>query len=407
MSSHTVGSATIPKPLYWLALGAFAIGTEGFMIAPLLPGIATDVGVSVASAGQLVTAFALAYALSSPLLTVITGSINRRKLLIACLAAFAAANVVASLAQGYWQLLGARLLLAFSAGLYVPNANAVATALVVPERRGSALSIVNGGTSLAIALGVPIGALIGNALGWRSTFSSVALLATVATMGLAVGLPRGFGANIVVASLRERLAVARNPRVLLAMLVTTAWATGAYTVYTYVASYLASTLGLFDAHLSIMLFVWGLSAASGVFIGGQLTDRIGAIRVTGPALTILAAAFLALSIFARALSPSQALIPVTLAVVAWGMSAWAFFPAQQARLIAIAGVSVAPVALSLNASFMFVGFSAGSIVGAVTLSHGTAADLGWVGASCEALALALSWVVTQTHPTRPARAFGA
>src|SRR5471032_2106981 len=118
MTTNPTGSPAIPKPLYWLALGAFAIGTEGFMIAPLLPSIAADVGTSVAAAGQLVTAFALAYALSSPLLTVASGHVNRRTLLIACLAAFAASNVVAAVSHGYWQLLGARLLLAFSAGLY-------------------------------------------------------------------------------------------------------------------------------------------------------------------------------------------------------------------------------------------------------------------------------------------------
>src|SRR5437899_12950735 len=127
MTSQTSPSA-IPKPLYWLALGAFAIGTEGFMIAPLLPSISKDLRVGVETAGQLVTVFALAYAFSSPTLTALTGSFNRRRLLIACLAAFSAANVLAWAAPGYWTLMSARILLAFTAGLYVPNANAVARA---------------------------------------------------------------------------------------------------------------------------------------------------------------------------------------------------------------------------------------------------------------------------------------
>jgi predicted MFS family arabinose efflux permease len=405
MTTTATPSATIPKPLYWLALGAFAIGTEGFMIAPLLPSIASDVGVGVAAAGQLVTAFALAYALSSPLLTVVTGNVNRRKLLIACLAAFAASNVVAAVSHGYWQLLGARLLLAFSAGLYVPSANAVATALVAPERRGSALSIVSSGTSLAIALGVPLGAIVGNMAGWRMTFAGVAVLAVVATAGLALGLPRGFGAGIPVASLRTRLAVARDPRVLLAMLVTTLWAMGAYTVYTYIATYLSATLGLEGAKVSAVLFVWGLSAFTGVFAGGRLTDRIGAARVTGPALVLLALAFASLSLSARMLAPAAALMPVLVAIVVWGVTAWAFFPAQQARLIAVAGLQVAPVALSLNASFMFIGFSLGAALGALTLGHGSAADLGWVGALCEVAALALSqWATRRAAGVAPSAA---
>lgn len=403
MSKIDLLATAIPKSLYWLALGAFAIGTEGFMIAALLPGIAADTGVTVAAAGQLVTAFALAYALSSPLLTVMTGSIGRRKLLIACLTAFAVANVCAALAQDYWQLMGARILLAFAAGLYVPNANAVATSMVSPARRGSALSIVNGGTSVAIALGVPLGAIIGSAAGWRMTFIGVAVLAAVATTGLCLGLPRSFGAGVAIASLRMRLAVASNLRVLLAMLVTMAWATGAYAVYTYIAIFLSTVLGLSGIGITGALFMWGVSAAGGVFLGGRLTDRVGAARVTGPALFVLALSFACLSLLAKYLSPSVALVPLLVTVVVWGISAWAFFPAHQARLIGIAGTQVAAVALSLNASFMFVGFALGAALGAYTLSHGSPSDLGWIGATCEVVALYLSWVLRERSSLVTAR----
>ena len=109
------------------SLGTFAIGTEGFMIAPLLPDLARDLCVSLVGAGQLVTAFSLTYALSSPILTALTGGIDRRKLLIASMLAFAAANFVAWVGDGYPALLAARILLAISAGLYVPNANALAS----------------------------------------------------------------------------------------------------------------------------------------------------------------------------------------------------------------------------------------------------------------------------------------
>jgi predicted MFS family arabinose efflux permease len=143
-----------PRPmarLYWLALGTFAIGTEGFMIAPLLEDLARDLAVSLVTAGQLVTVFALTYAFSSPVLTALTGNIDRRRLLIASMLAFAAANFLACMAHSYSALLGARILLAVAAGLYVPNANALAGALIEPSRRGAALSIVTGGTSVAVA----------------------------------------------------------------------------------------------------------------------------------------------------------------------------------------------------------------------------------------------------------------
>ena len=230
--------------LYWLALGTFAIGTEGFMIAPLLPDLARDLSVSLASAGQLVTVFALTYALSSPVLTALTGDFDRRRLLIASMLAFAAANFVALSAHSYSGLLAARILLAVAAGLYVPNANALASALVEASHRGTALSIVTGGTSVAVALGVPLGALVGDHFGWRVNFAAVGVLALIATAGLLSGLPRNIAERLPVASLRERLDVARQPAVLLALLSTMLWATGAFTVYTYLASFLARAAGI-------------------------------------------------------------------------------------------------------------------------------------------------------------------
>jgi predicted MFS family arabinose efflux permease len=378
---------TLPRQIFALALGTFAIGTEGFMIAPLLTGIASDLGVRISTAGQLVTVFALTYAFSSPVLTALTGRWSRHRLLIGCLAAFAIANVVAWAASGYWTLMVARILLALTAGLYVPNANAVAAALVPPERRGHALSIISGGTSLAIALGVPLGAMLGHSLGWRTTFAAVALLAASATIGLTIGLRRGIDTNIPAVTLVERLAVVRNRTVLQALAGTTLWAAGAYTLYTYVAVYLSATAALTGSAISLLLFIWGVSAAVGVFAGGALTDKVGPRRVIVPALMLLTMAFLGLWVCAAILSPAHAVLPVVIGVVAWGMSAWAFFPAQQTRLVRIAGLPVASIVLSLNASFMFIGFAAGAALGALVLSHGSPANLGWVAAICEVAAL--------------------
>src|ERR1700690_1579160 len=332
MATMPIDSSAPPMtPIYWLALGTFAIGTEGFMIAPLLPRLAGDLSVSVAAAGQLVTIFALTYALTSPILTVLTGALNRRRLLVLSMIAFALANVFAFAARDYWMLMGARVLLAVAAGLYSPNANALAGALVSAERRGSALAIVSGGTSIAVALGVPLGSMVGARFGWRAMFVGVGILALIATLGLLAGLARDVGSKLHVTSLRERIGVIRQPGVLRTLLVTTLWATGAYTVYTYIASLLYATAGIEGSHLSAVLFVWGLSAAAGIFIGGTLTDKRGPEPVIA-----LALAFASLSVSATLLSKAAAIGPVLAAIVVWGLSAWAFFPAQQTRLIGIA-----------------------------------------------------------------------
>jgi predicted MFS family arabinose efflux permease len=379
--------------LYWLALGTFAIGTEGFMIAPLLPDLSRDLSVSIASAGQLVTVFALTYALSSPVLTALTGDIDRRRLLIALMSAFAAANFVAWSAHTYTGLLAARILLAIAAGLYVPNANALGSAIVDVSRRGTALSIVTGGSSVAVALGVPLGALIGDRFGWRVNFAAIGALALIATAGLVAGLPRDIAGRLPVASLRERLDVIRQPAVLAALLSTMLWATGAFTVYTYLALFLARAAGLTGLSVSIVLFAWGVAAVIGLRLGGRLTDRFGYFPVIATSLSVLALAFLCLSTSAVMVPPAAARAPILLAIILWGVSAWAFWPAQQAWLISIAGLKVAPVALSLNASFQFLGFSCGAALGSLTLANASPLALGWVGAICVAAALSLTAVM--------------
>jgi predicted MFS family arabinose efflux permease len=381
-------------PIYWLALGTFAIGTEGFMIAPLLPKMATDLSVSVSAAGQLVTAFALAFAISSPILTTVTGGFNRRWILIMSMLAFAGANLFAWRSSDYGGVMVARIMLAFAAGLYVPNANALAGTFVRPERRGRALAIVNGGTTIAIVLGLPLGSMIGNHFGWRSTFLGVGALSIIAAFGLLLGLPSGAGDHMKVASMKERIAVARRPIVLCTLLITTIWATGVYTVWTYIAPYMVSAVGLDGNEISAVVFLWGMSAAIGVFAGGYFNDKIGSRAVLVPTLAALALAFVLLALVPSFLTQRQALVPVLGAVVLWGVSAWGFFPAQVARLIAIGGHHLAPIVLSLNASFMFVGFSAGAWLGAVILEHGSVSGLGWTGAAFETAALVLVLITT-------------
>ncbi|MFT4432258.1 MFS transporter [Caballeronia sp. 15715] len=392
-STHSTGARISLAPLYWLALGTFAVGTESFMIAGLLPDMAADLHTSIVATGQLVTVFALAYAFSSPVLTALTGGFHRRTLMILSLSAFTLANLIAWGAQNYWELMAARVLLAAAAGLYVPGANALAGAIAGPERRGTALAIVNGGITIAVAFGVPLGALIGDRLGWRMTFAGVAALSAMATAGLLFGLPRTIGAGLPSATLRERIHVARQPVILMTLLVTTLWAMGAYTIYTFLALFIAKTTPLHGAQIGYVLFTWGVAAAVGVFIGGKAVDRVGPRRVIVPCLIVSILAFSMMSASAHWLPASMALVPILLGVVAWGVAHWSFYPAQQAGLISIAGMRGAPIALSLNASFMYLGFSLGAALGSLTLSLTSVSDLGWTAAACEIAAFVLTVVI--------------
>ena len=384
-------------PLTWVALGTFATGTESFMIAALLPGLARDLSVTLIAAGQLVTVFGLTYAVSSPILSALTAGVRRRNLLVVSMAAFALANFFASTATDFWQLLAARVLLAAAAGLYVPSASALAGAIVAPERRGTALAIVNGGTSIAVALGVPLGAMVGHVLGWRMTFIAVGIMASIAVGGLLFGIPRGVDRGLSAPSIRERLAVIRQVPLLTGFLITMLWATGAYTVYTYLTPYLTTVTQIDGAHVGMAFFVWGVSAVIGLFLGGTLSDRFGSRAVMIPALTFLTLSFIGLSAIGHYLSGASALAPVIAALVIWGLAAWGFFPAQQSRLMQVAELKTASIALSLNASFMYLGFSLGAMLGSLVLMHASVTTLGLIGAVCEIGAVL---IVLPTVPSR-------
>lgn len=377
------------RPAWIMALGTFAIGTEGFMIVPLLPNMAADLQLSIATLGTLVTVFTLTLAFSSPILTTLFGSVDRRRLLISTMVFFALANLVAWQSSGYWGIFAARVLLAIAAGLYTPNANALISVLVAPEKRGRALAIVNGGMTIAIALGLPIGSLVGNALGWRVTFLGVGILALIAVAGLVFGLDRSAGKGIAVPSISARIAVAKRPPVLVGLAITLFWAIGAYTVWTYIAPYLQSVANFGPDGISFIVCLWGVSAAIGIFSGGTLSDKLGAKVVMAGSLLLLTGAFVLLSFTAFWLSSTEAVIPIVVSVAVWGVTVFGFFPAQMSHLIQVGGQASAPVVLSLNTSSMYGGFALGSAIGSVVVSQGQVADLGLAAAVAEVVGLIL------------------
>lgn len=366
-----------------LTLGAFAIGTEGFMIAGLLPALARDLNVGVPAAGHLVTAFSLAYAIGAPVIAVLTAGLERRRLLAVAMGCFTLANLLAALAPGYAGLLAARLLLALSAASFMPAASGYAAALGGPERRGRALSMVTNGLTLAIIAGVPLGVLVGEGFGWRATFLGVAVLATLSLLGILARLPRQPpGAT---ASLGERLALAKRGDVLAVLATSVLTVAGTFTIYTYLGVFLACRAGLGPEGLALVLLGFGLTSAVGTWLGGITADRWGAraIVILGSGLAL--SAYLALS-FGAALEPARAMPVMLPAILLWGLASWGLMTAQQARLVALAP-ALAPVSLSLNSSAIYLGSATGAAVGALVIADGAVGRLGWVAAGFSLAAL--------------------
>lgn len=389
--------------LIWLALGTFAIGAEAFALPSLLPDITADTGVDMVRGGFLVLAFAMAYAIGSPILAALTGALDRRRVLAATALVYAIATVGAGLAASYGMLMGARVLMALASGLFAATAQATGVAMSEPQHRARAISVIVGGTTLAVAFGAPLGGLVAHFFSWRGTYFVLAATTLIASVAIFAMLPAGLRG--VKVPLRDRLAVFVQPGVRPALLTMTLYMIGGFTVFTYFAPLAVQSIGLDKAMLPAVLLAFGVGAAVGNIAGGQFADRIGAKATVIGASVLLSAVTLLMSVVPH-LDHAVAGPAFVALMVAWGVVAWAFPPAQASRILKLAPTN-APLVLSLNASALYFGVALGSVVGGQVLQHGSPADLGWVGAIFPLLGLAVM-LATDAEPVlaRPAPRLG-
>lgn len=369
--------------LVWLAVGTFAIGVESFAISSILPQIAESTGATLAQAGYLVLVFALSNAFGAPVLAALSGTADRRRILSGAAVVFASGAIWAGLSQGYFDLMAARILMALSAGLYTATAQATGVAISSPDHRARAIAVIVGGTTMAVAFGAPLGALVAGIAGWRAAYAMVAVFALIAAISIWVLLPAGLRGQQL--SLRQRVAAAALPGVPGALLTTLLTLAGAFTVIIYLAVVTTQSIGLSSELVPAVLLTFGVGAAFGNAAGGQLSDRIGA-RPTVIGAALLGALMLsAISVVGQLPAPFAG--PVFFVIVLlWGVTGWAFPPAQSSHLLSLAPNS-APLVLSLNASALYLGIAGGSLLGGLVLQYGSVDDLGWVGALLPLLAV--------------------
>jgi predicted MFS family arabinose efflux permease len=388
----------MPRYLVWLVVGAFAIGTEGFMIAGILPLIAADLRVSTALAGQLVTAFALAYAIGSPSLTVATGRFDRKKVLLWSILSFGIANVLAAIAPSYGWLVASRILLGLAAGTFFPTASGYAAMAVAPALRGRALALIYSGLTIATIVGVPLGTAVAARLGWPATFIGVAVLSAIALVGIAAGLPRV--PSPPVASLADRLNVAARSDMLSVLVLTVIGFAGYQAVYPYFAPLLTRMAGFEGDGIAVMLLVYGIAGAAGNFLGGYGADKWNVRRYLLIVLAVLVADYCAFAFIAERELPIGLARPAAAAFVfIWGLAGWMFPATQQYRLVRLAG-PLAPIALSLNSSAIYLGTSIGAVLGSLVLASRPVASLGWAAAAC--YVFAFLWLALSREKTADA-----
>jgi predicted MFS family arabinose efflux permease len=370
-----------------MSAGAFAIGTDTFVVAGLLADIAQEWRITLGAAGLAVTVSSLAIAVGAPLLAAVLGGRPLRALLVGSLSLFAVFELVAAFAPGWGVLLVARALAALAAAVYAPTATAAAVAAVPDGQRGRALAAMVGGASVAMTVGAPVGVLLAAATSWRAAFGLIAVLAA----GAAVALLRCERESPALArtSVRERLRPLRSPEVVGLLGVTLLAMAASSVLYTYLAVLVGGTVG--PGGIGLVIAAFGIGGMAGTWCGGAVADRWGSRATVLVATAVLAAV-------GPMLSAAGTAAGVAALAIGWGVASWGIVPAQQHRLLGL-GRGPAPVVLALNSSSIHLGSALGALLGGLVLDAGAADRLWWVSIGCCGAGLLLRMKIT----TREAR----
>ena len=377
--------------IFVLALSTFAFGSGAFIFAGLLEPMAAELGVSVGAAGQLQTVYVLTSALLGPPLAFLVGRFERKRVLLIALGAAVVVNLACLMTPGYGALLFLRALLGAIGALAGPAASAAASALVPPERRGSALAIVMGGMTVAFLMGIPLGSVVGAAFGWRATFLLSAGLSGFALAAILIFVPRvsppgpGVGQGLRGAGV-------------LPLFIATFLAFGAnMTITTYIAPILRLQVEVTGAGVAAFQMLVGVGSFLGLALGGRAADRgAGGLSVTLGFVGLAAAATLHGLELVRGGAPGLlAYGTVGLAVLVGSTALFSIRPVIQTRLIVKAPAS-APLALAFNGSSASLGQAFGGALGGALLSQTGALSVTFAAALL-ALAAATFWRLTQAE----------
>ncbi|MBE1532753.1 MFS transporter [Actinomadura algeriensis] len=381
-----VPSRSFPLWLFALFLLAFSFGTDDLVIAGVLPDIARDLDVSVAASGQLVTVFALTFALGAPVAAALTARWPRRAVLAGAALVFVLANVGAAVAPGYGTVLVARIVAGLAAATASPAAFAVAAAAAPEGRRGRFLAVVSAGMTTSLVAGVPAGTWIGDALGWRATMLYVAALAAVAGLVLLGTLPGLPGAEP--SPVRERLRVLRRPGTAVALVAMIPAGAGGMMSYVYITE-IAGRLGdVRGAAVAPVITAAGVAGIVGAFLGGRAVDAFGAPKALVVFMAGVTAAPVSMAVLGAVGGPYHAVV-VGGVFVLYGLATWGIAPATQAWLLDRSGPDAAGELLAVNNACMYLGFSLAGAVGGLALGAGGAAAVPVAAAGCAALSLLL------------------
>ncbi len=371
-----------PVSILSLTVGAFAIGMTEFVIMGLLPNVAEDLHVSISSAGQLITMYALGVAVGAPILTVLTHRIPQKQLLILLMLLFILGNGISVIAPSYAVLMGARMLTALTHGTFFGVGAVIASNLVRPDKRAGAVSIMMAGLTIANIIGVPLGTFIGQNMGWRSSFGAIAIMGIIALIGIFIFIPKL--KQDKPASMIQQISALIKPKLMVYLLIGALGNAGLFAVFTYITPLLTQISGFAEHNVTWILVLFGCGVTIGNIVGGKLADW----KLMPSILGLYFAICLILTIFTFTIHNPVAAV---LTILLWGTASFAVFPGLQVRVMSLAQ-SAPALASTSSHSAGNLGNAAGAFIGGWVITHLSLGALPWVGAVLVGLALVLGLV---------------
>jgi MFS transporter, DHA1 family, inner membrane transport protein len=371
MSDSSAGRPREGVLLALLAFGNFIVGMGAFVVVGIVTPMADGLGIAKADAAVVLTTYAFAYALLSPIAATITGQVPRRIVLATALTIFCLGTIISALSPNLLMLAASRIIVALGASMFTPLAAGVAIAVSAPEHRGRALSTVFNGLTLAQVVGTPCGAWLAYHFGWDMAFWAVAVLAAAgaATMFLAVPRDVRFQAS----GMGAILEVLKDGKTMFAIAFTATFITALTIVFAFFGPLTEESVGSNPEVRTFFLVLYGIGAVAGNHFGGALTDRIGGRNT----LAILCLAQIVIMPFFSIIPLSG--VEFAILVGTWSAFAWSFMAPQQSRLVLIAPQAIS-VVLALNAAMIYVGIAVGSALASRILGWQGLASLGVAGA---------------------------
>lgn len=364
--------------IYMLTIICFVVGTTQFSIVGMLDKIAVSVGVSVSTAGQLVTIYALSNAIGTPLVVMAIGKMNQRKQLLLALAIILSGICCMLVLPGLGFLMAARVILGVGTGVFVVNAYGVAAKLAIPGRQGGAMSNVAMGFSSSLVLGVPLGRMIAGAYEWKTIFWIIGVFTLFSLLIIKRTIPAFEGEASV--PLAKRLALLKNPRIAIMLSVTLFVFIGFSIIDTYITPFLIAAMPQMQDKISIVLMVLGIGSLIGSKTGGLLADRIGIARTIFSSMIV--------QTFTLMLVPvgSGWVAFIIILLMFWEIACWTFGPTQNFNLVSLAP-GVSSIVLSLNSTFVQIGFALGAGIGGIVVGRWSVMAITWISAASAAIAI--------------------